>query len=382
MLTAPGETYARERTARRRSAERVHRRDLLEDFAGGEDDGGYNVGRRRTGLRLTFRGGMPQSVWGRVAAGAALFTILAVGWAATQVARGMILRDERFVLQSSSSVLTEGNHHLSRAQLVEVFGGDIERNILKTSLEDRKAELEQIPWVKHAVVMRLLPDRISVAVEERTPIAFVRQGGHIGLVDATGVLLDMGADKTEDSAYSFPVVTGILASDPPSVRAARMKIFQDFTKDLDSSGQSISATLSEVDLSNPEDVKSLIPDHGADVLVHFGDSDYLDRYRKYEAHLAEWRTQYPKLSSVDMRYERQVVLEMQAGTAVPMAGAGSSQEVSRPAGPHVAPAGKTSTSKAHTSKVAPIPHHSQHAPQKARASLYTHPHASVKAGRP
>jgi cell division protein FtsQ len=47
--------------------------------------------------------------------------------------------------------------------------------------------------------------------------------------------------------------------------------------------------------------------------VHFGDEEYLERYRQYQAHLAEWRAQYPKLASVDMRYERQVVLEMQPG---------------------------------------------------------------------
>ncbi len=232
----------------------------------------------------------------------------------------MILQDERFVLAGTFSVLTEGNQHLSRAQLLQVFGGDIERNILNISLTERKADLEQIPWIKHATLMRLLPNRIKVSVEERTPVAFVRQGGHIGLVDAEGVLLDLASGNSQSDGYSFPVVTGVSPADPVSVRAARIKVFQEFVKALDTTGQRISARLSEVDLSNPEDVKALIPDHGTDVLVHFGDSDYLDRYSRYEGHLAEWRAQYPKLSSVDMRYERQVVLEMQPGTAVPMAG--------------------------------------------------------------
>ena len=56
--------------------------------------------------------------------------------------------------------------------------------------------------------------------------------------------------------------------------------------------------------------------------MHFGDTDFLDRYHKYQAHLAEWRAQYPKLSSVDMRYDRQVVLEMQPGSAVPAVAGG------------------------------------------------------------
>ncbi len=317
MLTAPGGAYVRERMTRRRMPSRVRRRDFAENFADAEDDGGYNTGRRRTGLRLTFPGGIPQSLWGRLAAASAFIALLAVAWVAAGIVHRMVLHDDRFVLASGSSILTEGNHHLSRSQLVEVFGGDIERNILRVSLDERKAELEQIPWVKHATVMRLLPDHISILVEERKPVAFARRAGHIDLVDSNGVLLKMEGKTAEDLNYSLPVVTGISQNDPLSVRAARMKIFQDFTRDLDISGERISAKLSEIDLSDPEDVKALIPDRGADVVVHFGDSDFLDRYRKYEAHLAEWRAQYPKLSSVDMRYERQVVLEMQPGTAVP-----------------------------------------------------------------
>ena len=93
-----------------------------------------------------------------------------------------------------------------------------------------------------------------------------------------------------------------------------------FVAALDATGESISPHLSEVDLSNPEDVKAIIPDAGstgADILVHFGEERFLERYHQYQEHLAEWRTQYPRLSSVDMRYERQVVLEMQPGTPVP-----------------------------------------------------------------
>jgi len=166
--------------------------------------------------------------------------------------------------------------------------------------------------------MRLLPNKMRVSIVERTPVAFVRQGSHIGLVDANGVLLDMPMDARTSEHYSFPVVTGISAADALSTRAARMKIFERFTSDLDSSGEKISQELSEVDLSNPEDVKALIPDHSAEILVHFGDDDFLDRYRRFKEHLAEWRTIYPKLSSVDMRYERQVVLQMPPGAGVPV----------------------------------------------------------------
>jgi cell division protein FtsQ len=169
--------------------------------------------------------------------------------------------------------------------------------------------------VEHATVMRLLPNRLRVAVVERTPVAYLRQADGIRLVDTNGVILDLPADAAGDPRYSFPVVTGIVANEPAGTRAARMKLYQRFIADLDGGGAKISDQVSEVDVNNPEDVKALIPDRGMEVLVHFGDDKFLERYQKYQQHLPEWKQQYPRLASADMRYETQVVLEMAKDTA-------------------------------------------------------------------
>jgi cell division protein FtsQ len=63
-----------------------------------------------------------------------------------------------------------------------------------------------------------------------------------------------------------------------------------------------------VDLSDPEDVKVLTNDPDGEVLVHLGSSNYLDRFKIYVAHLREWRQQFPKLESVDLRYDRQIIV--------------------------------------------------------------------------
>ena len=323
MLEAPEQDYAREPKVPRRTSvapKRKLRRDFSEDFADDfpEDEEDAPGKRRSQGIRLRFRWGLPASKWGRIAAGFGLVVLAGLCFGALLLVRDSVMHDPRFFIQSASSIEIQGNVHLTRDELINIFGEDVERNIFYVSLAQRRAELQQLPWVEHATVMRLLPNRLRVSIVERTPVAFVRQGSQIGLVDASGVLLDMPTHG--DAHYSFPVVTGIVASDPLSTRAARMKIFEQFTSDLDSSGEKISEKLSEVDLSNPEDVKAVIPDNGKDVLVHFGDTDFLNRYRKFEEHLQEWRTQYPNLASVDMRYERQVVLDMQPAAATANAG--------------------------------------------------------------
>jgi cell division protein FtsQ len=287
-------------------------------FADREDDVIHRP--RGAGVRVSFTGGLvPRTLWGRIAAGGGLLVLIGGSIAAVLAVRSFINHDPHFVVESSSSVEIAGNSHLSHAQLLSVFGEDVERNIFRIPLDDRRAELESLPWVQHATVMRLLPDRVRVSIVERSPIAFVRQGHQMGLVDGNGVLLDFGTGDnaaSPASKYSFPVVLGISQSDPLSTRAARMHLYQEFLAALDANGENLSHTLSEIDISEPEDVRAMVPDGtGGELLVHFGQERYLERYHRYQEHLAEWKQQYPHLASVDLRYEQQAVLQMQPGTS-------------------------------------------------------------------
>lgn len=278
------------------------------------DDEPYTPVRGKSGFRLR---GVVKSTAGRTVLGIVL--IVGLGTAATVaiLTRNYFLRDARFVIPASTHIETVGNTHLTRAQLLSAFSADIDANIFKVSLDERRADVERLPWVQHATVMRLLPNTLRVSVVERTPVAFVRQGTSIGLVDGGGVLLDMPSDAPGDPHYSFPVLTGISAGDPLSTRAARMEIYRRFMRELDSTGERISDNLSEVDVSSPEDVKALIPSGSTDILVHFGEEDFLARYRHFQEHLPEWKQQYPKLASADMRYDREIVLQMASGAVVP-----------------------------------------------------------------
>lgn len=264
------------------------------------------------GMRL--HGGMPRSVAGRVVLGSSVLAVLAALALTVAGVRQFLLHDPRFLITSSSAIAIAGNQHISRSDVLAVFGSDLERNIFKVPLGERRTDLERLPWVANATVMRLLPNRIRVQLVERTPVAFTRHGTQIGLVDASGVLLDMPPESAGDPHYSFPVLTGLTPGDTPEVRAARMEVYRRFLGDLTAAGATVTQSLSEVDVTNPEDVKALVTSDGADILVHFGDEDFLHRYQEFERHLPEWRTQYPRLASADMRYERQVVLEMQPGT--------------------------------------------------------------------
>jgi cell division protein FtsQ len=220
----------------------------------------------------------------------------------------------RFRVESSDDIQVTGLGNVTRSQVMEVMGGDIGRNIFFIPLTERKKQLEQIPWVESASVMRFVPNRLQVEIHERTPVAFARVGSRILLIDATGTLMELPVSGGKK--YSFPVILGTNPGEPPSTRSARMKIYTDLASQLDSGGAHYSQDLSEVDLSDPDDVKVLANDPQGEVLVHLGSSNYLDRYKVYVSHVQQWRQQFTKLESVDLRYDRQVIVNPDLGGTV------------------------------------------------------------------
>jgi cell division protein FtsQ len=213
-------------------------------------------------------------------------------------------RSWRFRVESSDNIEVTGTQNVSKAQLMEVLGGDLGRNIFFIPLAQQKAQLEQIPWVESASVMRFVPNRLKVEIHERTPVAFARVGPRMALIDAGGTLMELSPKRK----FSFPVILGMNPGEPLSTRAPRMKAYREMVSELDSGGARYSQDLSEVDLSDLEDVKVRVNDPAGDVLVHLGSSDYLRRYKIYVTHAQAWRQQFQKLESVDLRYDNQIIV--------------------------------------------------------------------------
>jgi cell division protein FtsQ len=210
----------------------------------------------------------------------------------------------RFRVDSSDNIDVTGMQNATKAQIMEVMGADIGRNIFFIPLAQQKAQLEQIPWVESASVMRFVPNRLKVEIHERTPVAFARVGPRISLIDAGGTLMEL----PQKHKYSFPVILGMNPGEPLSTRAPRMKAYNDLVQELDSGGARYSQDLSEVDLSDLENLKVRVNDPAGDVLVELGSSDYLKRYKTYVSHVQEWRQQFQKLESVNLRYDNQVIV--------------------------------------------------------------------------
>ncbi len=268
-----------------------------------EEESPFLRGQKRVSAR---RGPLPKKTIHLLAWSAIALVLACVSGVAGAAIYHYGERNWRFRIESSDDIDISGTHNVPHAQVMEVLGGDIGRNIFFIPLAERKAQLEKIPWVESASVMRFVPNRLQVEIHERTPIAFARLGSRIWLIDAGGTLMELpGAGKQK---YSFPVIVGMNPGEPLSTRAARMKLYNQLLRELDFDGAHYSQDLSEVDISDQDDVKVLTNDSAGAVLVHLGSSNFLNRYKIYVTHVQGWRQQFDKLESVDLRYEHQIIV--------------------------------------------------------------------------
>jgi len=314
-----------------------------------EQESPFLRGQKRVPAR---RSGLPKKTATRVTWVIAAVCVLLLCGAAYAALYSYGKHSWRFRLESSDDIEIAGLHNVTHSQIMEVLGGDIGRNIFFVPLSERQTQLEQIPWVESASVMRFVPNRLKVEIHERTPVAFARVGSKILLIDAGGSLMDLpGTGKTK---FSFPVILGASAGEPLSTRAARMKIYNELIGQLDSGGAQYSHDISEVDLSDPDDVKVLASDPQGAVLVHLGSSDYLDRYKIYVSHVQDWRQQFDKLESVDLRYDRQIVVNPDLrGAEKPAPMSMSAIKAAMAVG--VKPAALVTRAPTHSRTVGPVP---------------------------
>jgi cell division protein FtsQ len=246
---------------------------------------------------------------------------LAGAWAVYDFSHFLLTSPETALVHPEQIVLA-GNHYVAPASVLRIFSSDRGKSVLRIPLDERRRQIEALPWVERATVRRVLPNQIAVEIAERTPIAFLRESGDLALIDAHGVILE----RPITGNFHFPVVTGIMAGMPLDSREERMQLFSGFTQQVESVRPDAIDRISEVDLSDDHDLRATLtgfessvattprPDSqtplhvDTPVLVHFGDSDFAGKYQTFVEEFNDWRAEAGTIESVDLRFSREAVV--------------------------------------------------------------------------
>jgi len=236
-------------------------------------------------------------------------------------------------LSSAQQIEVQGNRFVPREAIAEKFSADMGRSVVRVPLTERREAIEMLPWVEEAHVQRVLPNRIRVEIAERTPVAFLRTGSDLSLVDSQGVILD----RPVEGDFKFPVVGGIGESMPRESREQRMNLYVRFMKEIEQVSPGADDRVSEADLSDATDLRATIAGLGAasgnisPILVHFGDSDFGNRYHLLAENIDQWRAGAGSVDSVDLRFARQVVVNPESKTMAASSKPSAPQSMARKA---------------------------------------------------
>jgi cell division protein FtsQ len=275
---------------------------------------------------------------------------------------GALYATGRFLLASPEMSLVHpdqvtltGNHFVAREGILEIFSADRGRSVLRVPLALRRTQLESLPWVESATVRRALPNRLQVEIVERVPIAFLREDGDLSLIDLHGVILD----KPLEGDFHFPVVTGIHSGLPLDERERRMQLFSGFLQQIDAARSGANDQVSEVDLSEPRNLKATfsgLPGEGVawtvsdgPLVVYFGDHDFQSKFQTMLDQIGQWRATAGHIELVDLRFNGQVVVNPDTSGTQPkaMAAAVHQQESKTKTSPPLATQHPTKRSAKH-----------------------------------
>jgi cell division protein FtsQ len=214
-----------------------------------------------------------------------------------------LIMDPRFALGEpgdESSLQISGAAHASRPAIQKIFADDEGASVYLIPLTERRDAVRDIPWVREASVARVWPNRVIVRVQERTPVAFVRlNSSRFGLIDAEGVILPPATDR-----FRLPVLAGVRASDSVVARRQGVQRMLRLTADLGDA----TANISEIDVSDGDNLKVSQPYDGRFLTLLLGDRNFKARYGNFLSHYSQIQQRLPGAAVLDLRLEDRITV--------------------------------------------------------------------------
>jgi len=245
----------------------------------------------RPGWRARFR---RIFIWTGVGMG--VLAVIAGAYAVDQ----FLASDVRFVLKEPNFRVT-GLQFTPRDEVARVFARDSGRSVYLVPLGERRRSLMAIDWVREATVSRLWPNRLAVTIVERRPVAFVVLPQETALVDADGVILR----APERARFSLPVLAGVTRQQLPGVRRARAAQVVSLMREV----PGYAGQISEVDVSDPDNLVVIEVVQGRAVRLLLGNRNYLQRMNNFMDHYSDINRRLPSARTFDLRLDDRITAQ-------------------------------------------------------------------------
>jgi cell division protein FtsQ len=166
-----------------------------------------------------------------------------------------------------------GTSRATTEQIQQVVRRSVgQTGVWRADLAAVSTQLEHVPWVRTAVVSRLLPDGVRVRITERVPRAVVRTAaGHFIWVDEDAVTLGEMSPSDPMPAFFLRGWNEESADVARLENRERVQKYLELNRDWSSAG--LSERVSEVNLGDLSDVRAQLAGDDSQIEIRLGATD-------------------------------------------------------------------------------------------------------------
>jgi cell division septal protein FtsQ len=195
---------------------------------------------------------------------------------------------------------------LTQNEILALVGVEAGQDMARMNLKRMGEQLSQNPWVETVRIHRYFPDRLSIAVTEREPLAIVNMG-FIYYLDKKGTVFKV---LNQGDKLDYPVVTGFteeeMNSNPAGTREA-LKTTCELLGILREKGAFILADVSEIHYDKGYGF-TLFTASGA-LPVKIGSGDFAAKVDRLARIYRDLMTQRASLHYIDLDYNDKIVVK-------------------------------------------------------------------------
>lgn len=186
--------------------------------------------------------------------------------------------------------------------------------VWRADLTELSKHIERLPWVRTAVVTRVLPDGIRVRITERVPKAVVRNAaGRFVWVDDDAVYLGEMSPTDPMPAFFLRGWNEDNSTTAQSDNRERVAKFLELQRDWDAQG--LSERVSEVNLLDLRDVRVQLAGNDSQIEIRLGSQDQGARLTKALTVLDAQRqtSRGPLISYIDLTQGKRAIVGLVTG---------------------------------------------------------------------
>ncbi|MBA2525556.1 MAG: FtsQ-type POTRA domain-containing protein [Pyrinomonadaceae bacterium] len=227
-------------------------------------------------------------------------------------------------------VETQGDSRASATDVQTLVIREVAKTgVWQADLEEISTRLERLPWVRVAIVSRVLPDGIRVRLKERQPRAVVRtSAGRFLWVDDDAVLLGEMLPTHQMPVFFLRGWNEEAGDTVRKENMERVKRFLELQQEWSAAG--LSERVSEVNVIDIRDVRAQLGGDDSQIEVRLGSQDFGKRLKDalsvLDAHRQTPRGQF--ISYVDLTQGRRAIVGFMSGAHVISADPASNPSVS------------------------------------------------------